>query len=69
MSPNTSLEVAARQIQAFDRQQCITELLGFDAIPLDFTADCLRNMSTEKLRHLLMAAMVTYQRYHARAAG
>jgi hypothetical protein len=64
MSPNAPLERIALEIQTLDRQQCIRELLSFDQIPLDFTAEALQAMSTESLRHLLMAAMVTVRKYH-----
>lgn len=68
MSPNVPLDTAARHIQSMDRDQCIRELLDFDAIPLDFTRDCLSGMSTERLRHLLMAALVTCRNRRGRAA-
>jgi len=72
MSPDAPLEIVARQIQMLDRDQCIEQLLTFSAIPLDFTPDALAAMSTESLRHTLMAAIITVKRYHrpqARMAG
>jgi len=49
----------ARRVQRLDRAQCIRRLASFDAIPLDFSREMLEGMSVERLRHLLMAAMIT----------
>jgi len=68
MSPNAPLERIALEVQTLDRDQCIAELLGFDQIPLDFTPDALGAMSTEALRHVLMAAMVTVRKHRRSAA-
>ncbi len=62
MSPTQPIETIASQVYTLDREQCIRELQSFEAFPLDFTAQCLRQMSLEKLRHVLMAAMITARR-------
>ena len=62
MSPNLPTEQLIQQIHALNRSQCIRELLGFKSFPLDFTPTYLKQMSVERLRHLLMAAMLTAHR-------
>ena len=44
------------------RTQCIDALTHFDGIPLDFTEPFLQRMSVERLRHILLAAMITVDR-------
>lgn len=44
------------------RTQCIDALTHFDEIPLDFTESFLQRMSLERLRHVLLAAMLTVDR-------
>jgi len=62
MSPQQPIEKLAHQVNTLDRDQCITQLQRFDAFPLDFTIEYLRQMSVEKLRHVLMAALITARR-------
>lgn len=59
MSPNKPLEQLAVEINHFDRNRCINELCHFDGLQLDFTPEFLGQMSVEKLRHVLMAALIT----------
>jgi hypothetical protein len=58
------MEELARDIARFGRRQCITELEHFSDIPLDFDRSFLERMSTEKLRHTLLAACITSRRRH-----
>lgn len=44
------------------RTQCIDALTHFEEIPLDFTEAFLHRMSLERLRHVLLAAMLTVDR-------
>lgn len=53
----------ARCVQRLDRDQCIRRLESFEAIPLDFSREMLEGMSVERLRHLLLAAMITAARH------
>lgn len=48
------------------KRQIIRRLLRFDGpIKLDFTPDYLENLSTDRLRHILLAALVTVHRKQA----
>ena len=60
---------ALRRVHAMDRRQCIEALTHFRDIPLDFDDAYLSGMSTERLRHLLAAALITVHRRRARAAA
>lgn len=58
-----------RAVQVLSRQQCIERLLHFPELPLDFDRAYLEQMSEERLRHVLLAAVVTahtrcVDRYH-----
>ncbi|MHB1156404.1 MAG: hypothetical protein ACYC26_06135 [Phycisphaerales bacterium] len=59
MSPNLPPEQLARLIPELNREQCIAELRGFGKFRIDFTNEYLQQMSVEKLRHVLLAAMLT----------
>jgi hypothetical protein len=65
MSPNASMEELAREISSLDRHSCIDQLQHFDRIPLDFNRSFFDGMSTEKLRHVLMAAYITVKKRRA----
>ncbi|MEN8126348.1 MAG: hypothetical protein ABFR90_00925 [Planctomycetota bacterium] len=48
------------------KREVIRRLLHFDGgIKLDFTSDYLEKLSTDRLRHILLAAVVTVNRKHA----
>lgn len=64
MSPESALNTLIRNICGMDRNQCIERLLHFEQIPLDFDRPTLEGMTTERLRHLLMAAVYTHGKYH-----
>jgi hypothetical protein len=59
MSLNQPIEATVQQIQQLDRAACIHELIHFSHIPLDFTPEFLDRMSVERLRHVLLAAVLT----------
>jgi hypothetical protein len=59
MSIDQPIEATVREIHHLDRAQCIDALAGFRAIPLDFSRDYLDGMSDERLRHVLLAAVLT----------
>jgi len=61
-SLTTTIRIAER-VQRLDRTECIRRLESFEAIPLDFPHDMLEGMSVERLRHLLMAALITANRH------
>ncbi|MDH4203033.1 MAG: hypothetical protein OEV87_09070 [Phycisphaerae bacterium] len=48
------------------KREVIRRLLHFDGpIKLDFTREYLEKLSTERLRHILLAAVVVTHRKHA----
>ncbi|MBI1368976.1 MAG: hypothetical protein GC162_10025 [Planctomycetes bacterium] len=51
-----------REIHAMSRGQCIDALTHFRDIPLDFDESFLSQMSLERLRHVLLAAVLTVHR-------
>lgn len=59
MSPFDPAEQLAREVYQLDREACIRELTHFRAIPLDFNESYLQSMSVERLRHVLLAALIT----------
>jgi hypothetical protein len=63
MSADFSFEKMCSTITAMSKQEVIRRLLHFDGpIKLDFSRDYLENLSTDRLRHILLAAVVTTQR-------
>ena len=56
ISPHMPINDLVRTIHSLDRDHCKAELLCFDCPNLDFTEQYLEQMSTERLRHVLMAA-------------
>ena len=48
-----------RRIHSLSRGDCIQELTHFRDIPLDFEKHYLEQMSVERLRHVLLAAVLT----------
>ncbi|MHC4928771.1 MAG: hypothetical protein ACYSOC_04865 [Planctomycetota bacterium] len=48
------------------KREVIRRLLNFDGpIKMDFSADYLEKLSTDRLRHILLAAFVTINRKRA----
>ncbi len=64
MSPKSSMDELARDICRLSRRKCIDELTHFKGMRLDFDRSFLEGMSTEKLRHTLMAAFITAKKKH-----
>jgi len=56
MSPHLPIDQLLVTIHELDRDCCMAELLHFKHIKLDFTEKYLERMSTDRLRHVLMAA-------------
>lgn len=69
MVTDAPIELLVQQIHSLDRQQCIDELLRFDQLPLDFSRTYLEELSLERLRHVLLAAVVTVHRQSHPKAG
>ena len=59
MSWDQPIESTVREIHQLDRAGCIHELMAFHAFPLDFSREYLDGMSDERLRHVLLAAVLT----------
>lgn len=66
MSANFSFEKMCAKIASMNKRDVIRRLLNFDGpIKMDFSADYLEKLSTERLRHILLSAFVTANRKHA----
>lgn len=52
----TPIDELIHSIYTLDREGCKEQLLHLDSPKLDFTEEFLETMSTERLRHVLMAA-------------
>jgi hypothetical protein len=57
MSKLEIFENIAADVYLFDRARIVDELLHFASFPLDLTQEYLATCPTEKLRHLLAAAL------------
>lgn len=62
MQSAISIDQQLRIIHQMTSDECIETLLHFSEIPLDFDRAFLELMSVEKLRHVLVAAMLTVHR-------
>lgn len=66
MAAEFSFEKICSKVSSMSKRQIIRRLLRFDGpIKLDFTPDYLENLSTDRLRHILLAALVTVHRKQA----
>jgi hypothetical protein len=66
MSANFSFEKMCSKIASMSKREVIRRLLNFDGpIKMDFSVDYLEKLSTDRLRHILLAALVTVNRKHA----
>jgi hypothetical protein len=66
MSANFSFEKMCSKITSMSKREVIRRLLHFDGpIKLDYSPDYLENLSADRLRHILLAAVVTVNRKHA----
>lgn len=63
MHSEFSFEQSCLAIAVMDKQEVIMQLLGFQGpLKLDFTRDYLESLPVDRLRHILLAAVVTANR-------
>lgn len=68
MSPDISLEQACSYIMTLSQSELKKRLLHFDGpLRLDFTDEYLQALPLDRLRHILLAAMVTVERKYAKS--
>ncbi len=66
MAPSLSFEQYCAYITSLNKTEIIERLLHFDGlIRMDFTEEYLKSLDVEKLRHILLAAVVTSERKKA----
>ena len=65
MSAELSFEKMCTKVASMSKREVIRRLLNFDGIKMDFSEDYLKDLSTDRLRHILLAAVVTVNRKHA----
>jgi hypothetical protein len=59
MRAKENLERAATSIAGLDREQLTSEIKNFKGgFKLDFTDEYLNNLSVDRLRHVLLAAII-----------
>ena len=60
MSARLSFEKQCTQVACMSKSEIVKRLLHFDGpIKLDFTRDFLETLSLDKLRHIMLAAIIT----------
>ena len=59
MNADLPLDQLLCEIHGMEREACIEALMHFQHLHLDFTAGYLTEMSTDRLRHVLVAALIT----------
>ncbi len=65
MAPRKYFEQTATSIAALGRNELKKRIKNFRGrFKLDFTEDYLNNMSVERLRHILLAALVNAKPYN-----
>lgn len=63
MVPSGNFEALAVEIATLDKPSVITKIKTFHGrFKLDFTEDYLRSLSIDRLRHILLAAVITNTR-------
>lgn len=66
MSADYSFEKMCSAILVMSKPEVIWKLLNFDGqIKLDFSQSYLEGMNVERLRHILLAAVITSERKRA----
>jgi hypothetical protein len=66
MSADFSVEKMCSAIASMNKKEVIRRLVNFKGpIKMDYSSDYLESLSTDRLRHILFAAVVTFQRKHA----
>ena len=62
MAPDISFEQYCAYITSLNKEELKDRLLHFEGpIRMDFTEDYLESQDVERLRHILLAAMVTVE--------
>ncbi|MCD6175655.1 MAG: hypothetical protein J7K65_07820 [Planctomycetes bacterium] len=65
MSADFSFEKMCSKIASMGKREVVRRLLNFDGpMKMDFSSDYLEKLSTDRLRHILLAAFVTVSRKH-----
>jgi hypothetical protein len=63
MTPDIMFEQYCAYVTTLNKKELMERLLHFDGpIRLDFTAEYLESLDTDKLRHILLAAVLTVER-------
>ena len=63
MAADVFFESVCIEVTKLNKAQVIDRILHFDGpVPLDFTEEFLDRLDLDKLRHILLAAIVTAQR-------
>jgi hypothetical protein len=66
MSAEFSFEKICTRIASMSKREVIRRLTHFDGpIKLDYTSEYLETLSTDRLRHILLAAVTTSERKRA----
>lgn len=66
MTPDISFEQYCAYVTSLNKDELIDRLLHFDGpIKLDFTEVYLSTLDIDKLRHILLAAVITVERKKA----
>lgn len=66
MVTDVYFETVCTEIATMDKAEVKHHILHFDGpVRLDFTEDYLDSLDLEKLRHILLAALITAHRKHA----
>lgn len=66
MSFSLSFEKECTKIASMSKSEIIKRLLHFDGpIKLDFTKDFLEALSLDRLRHIMLAAVITAEKKRA----
>ena len=63
MSSSSSFEELSSSIASLSKSEVKRRLKNFKGMRLDFTEKYLNGQSTDKLRHMLLAAMTTRMRH------
>jgi hypothetical protein len=63
------LDELARRVAGLDRESCKEHLRDLSPLRLDFTEEYLETLSVDRLRHVVMAAMMQAMKRDQRAAG
>ena len=62
MGGNRCFDDLIQSIATYDRRQCVEQLEAITRPPLDFTRDFLEMQSLDRLRHIVMAALIQSRR-------